>query len=98
MKTPSPVSIQSAIETYSRMPDKKKEDVKFWAIVALLMATLGGTFDIRRYVDVLKNMPEMQRKQESQGRAIEEIREVLKRNKIAGGKEDTDTATAIYSE
>ena len=105
MKEPN--FIEAVFKSIISMSGEKREKLQIsWAGIASVMLALNllGTFDVRRYVDVLKNLPEIQRVQreqgealDKQGKSIKEIEAVLKRNGLAAADADRiEISTAQY--
>lgn len=72
--------------------------------VWLLIIILGGVVDLRRCFEVFRQLPEMKTTQEEHGReirklhdSINEVKDALKRNKIAAADPNrTEITTANY--
>jgi hypothetical protein len=84
----------------SNMSNEKKERFQISTqtlLVLLGVAVLFGQIDVRRAVENLNAIPEIQRKQNEQGERLKEIFEVLKRHKLVEIDEfGKATATASY--
>lgn len=65
----------------------------------LLIVNVGGVIDIRRCVEALNKLPEMQRTVEQNSKDIREIEAVLRRNKLVStGPDAVNISTAQYNE
>ena len=84
------------------MSSDSKEKANFtWraTITILLIVNLGGVVDVRKCVEVLNKLPEMQRMTEENTREIKAIKEILVRNKLAdSGPDAVNISTAQYND
>ena len=84
------------------MSSSRKEKVKFtWGsfTAILLIVIFGGVIDIRRCIEALNKLPEIQQTLEQNSRDIRDIHDVMRRNKIVlNSPGSTDISTAQYNE
>tara|TARA_R110000868_G_scaffold71743_1_gene209796 strand:+ start:2531 stop:2809 length:279 start_codon:yes stop_codon:yes gene_type:complete len=67
------------------------------SITILLIVNLGGVVDVRKCVEILNKLPDMQRMTEENTREIKAIREILVRHKLADSIESIhEITTAQY--
>ena len=77
---------------------KEKADFAFKAFtVIFLFFTFGGVVDVRKCVEALRQLPELQRMTEENAKDIKAIKEILVRHKLADSIENIrEITTAKY--
>ena len=79
---------------------REKVTITWGGVVAvLLIVNVGGVVDIRRCVEALNKLPDMQKMVEQNSKDIREIEAVLRRNKlVSSGPDSVNISTAQYNE
>ena len=77
---------------------KEKADFAYKAFTVVFMITLfGGVVDVRKCVEVLRQLPELQRTTEENAKDIKAIKDILVRHKLADSFEKIrEITTAKY--